>query len=86
VTGIRVDDIVRLFKKPKDVSEGVQKRWDEEHEAQLRAREVIQRRYEALGGMRFEEAMTLFLFVLLVSAWIFRAPRFVTGWASLFQK
>ena len=33
---------------------------------------------------RFSEYSTLFWFLLLVALWIFRDPKFVTGWASFF--
>ena len=75
---------MRLFRKPKSVSESLQQRWDDEREAEVRARTVIQARYLALGRMRFEEAMTSFLFVILVATWVFRSPRFIRGWAELF--
>ncbi|CAG0918015.1 unnamed protein product [Notodromas monacha] len=85
---LRVEDVVRLFKKQQreTVSEDVRKRWDDEKASQSRARDVIQRRHEALGPIRFEEAITLFLFVVLVASWIFRAPRFVTGWSAWFER
>lgn len=37
-----------------------------------------------LARVRFHETSTLLLVLLLVSLWMFRAPNFLTGWATYF--
>ncbi|CAG0918016.1 unnamed protein product [Notodromas monacha] len=80
-----IADVMRLFRTPTNVPEDVRRRWEEEADAEVRARHVIRARYDSLGQIRFEEAMVLFLFIILVASWVFRSPQFVPGWAHWFQ-
>ncbi|XP_055937656.1 Na(+)/citrate cotransporter-like isoform X2 [Argiope bruennichi] len=46
--------------------------------------QVIDKKYEELGPMTFQEKGVSVLFFLLVMLWIFRNPHFITGWGSYF--
>ncbi|XP_054707608.1 Na(+)/citrate cotransporter-like [Uloborus diversus] len=45
-------------------------------------KDIISKRYADLGSLRSHEAQVLVLFVILVVLWIFRDPKFITGWAG----
>ncbi|XP_076434734.1 Na(+)/citrate cotransporter-like isoform X2 [Babylonia areolata] len=48
-------------------------------------RTTIQEEYRAMGPISFSEVETLVLFVFLALIWITRDPKFVPGWAVLFE-
>ncbi|XP_071037527.1 Na(+)/citrate cotransporter, partial [Parasteatoda tepidariorum] len=45
--------------------------------------DVISKKYKELGSIRFHEAEVIVLFLLLVLLWVFRDPKFVSGWQNL---
>lgn len=47
---------------------------------------MLRRKYQDLGPMNFNESTVVVLFVILVNLWLFRDPKFVPGWGSLFSK
>ncbi|GBM09114.1 Solute carrier family 13 member 5 [Araneus ventricosus] len=47
-------------------------------------KQIIEKKYEELGPMTFQEKGVAVLFFLLVMLWIFRDPHFITGWGSYF--
>jgi len=53
---------------------------------QERIRNLIKSKYNELGPASFNEKTILVLFTLLVLAWLFRDPKFIDGWDSLFPK
>ncbi|KAM5255445.1 solute carrier family 13 member 1 [Ctenodactylus gundi] len=46
---------------------------------------VIKQEYEKLGPMRYQEVVTLVLFIIMALLWFSREPGFVTGWSALFS-
>ncbi|CAI8047247.1 Solute carrier family 13 member 3 [Geodia barretti] len=50
-----------------------------------RAKRVIREQYRLLGRIKYAEVVVLGLFVLLALLWLFREPRFIPGWASVFR-
>ncbi|GAB1290594.1 Solute carrier family 13 member 1 [Apodemus speciosus] len=48
--------------------------------------EVIKQEYEKLGPMRYQEIVTLVIFVVMALLWFSRDPGFVTGWSVLFSE
>ncbi|XP_052028402.1 solute carrier family 13 member 1 [Apodemus sylvaticus] len=48
--------------------------------------EVIKQEYEKLGPMRYQEIVTLVIFVVMALLWFSRDPGFVTGWSALFSE
>ncbi|XP_059112516.1 solute carrier family 13 member 1 [Peromyscus eremicus] len=48
--------------------------------------EVIKQEYEKLGPIRYQEIVTLVIFILMALLWFSRDPGFVTGWSVLFSK
>ena len=53
---------------------------------QVKIKNLVQKKYDELGPMTFHEKTIAALFVLLVSLWMFRDPKFIAGWGSLFSK
>lgn len=51
-------------------------------ESKENIKEIITKKYTDLGSMTFHEGGVLILFLILVCLWIFRDPKFVTGWAT----
>lgn len=49
-------------------------------------RKVLKQQYKLLGPMSFAEKAVLGHFILLALMWLFREPKFITGWAIIFQK
>ena len=49
-------------------------------------RVMLRKKYQELGPMSYHESTVLVLFVILISLWMFRDPKFVPGWGSLFSK
>ncbi|XP_020822016.1 solute carrier family 13 member 1 isoform X2 [Phascolarctos cinereus] len=47
---------------------------------------VIKEEYHKLGPMRFQEIVTLILFIIMALLWFSRDPGFVPGWSSLFSQ
>ncbi|XP_043823510.1 solute carrier family 13 member 1 [Dromiciops gliroides] len=47
---------------------------------------VIKEEYRKLGPMRFQEIITLVLFIVMALLWFSRDPGFISGWASLFPQ
>lgn len=47
-------------------------------------KKLISQKYDELGPMSFHELSVLLLFIILVILWMFRAPEFIDGWASLY--
>ncbi|XP_060229759.1 solute carrier family 13 member 1 isoform X2 [Meriones unguiculatus] len=48
--------------------------------------EVIKQEYEKLGPMRYQEIVTLIIFIIMALLWFSRDPGFVTGWSVLFSQ
>ncbi|KFO28632.1 Solute carrier family 13 member 1 [Fukomys damarensis] len=48
--------------------------------------EVIMQEYQKLGPMRYQEIMTLVLFIIMALLWFSRDPGFVPGWSELFRQ
>ncbi|CAO2602658.1 Solute carrier family 13 member 1 [Lemmus lemmus] len=48
--------------------------------------EVIKQEYEKLGPIRYQEIVTLVIFVVMALLWFSRDPGFVTGWSVLFSE
>ncbi|XP_040584589.1 solute carrier family 13 member 1 [Mesocricetus auratus] len=48
--------------------------------------EVIKQEYEKLGPIRYQEIVTLVIFVIMALLWFSRDPGFVTGWSVLFSE
>nr|XP_015093088.1 solute carrier family 13 member 1 [Vicugna pacos] len=48
--------------------------------------EVIKQEYQKLGPIRYQEIVTLVLFVTMAVLWFTREPGFVTGWSALFSE
>ena len=66
---------------------GVCRRRDPVDPAQTAAaRRVLQRRYDALGPMTFQERAVVTLLCVLVALWFFREPEFMPGWNELFTE
>ncbi|CAL1267646.1 unnamed protein product [Larinioides sclopetarius] len=49
-------------------------------------KQIIDKKYEELGPMTFQEKGVAVLFFLLVMLWIFRDPHFIAGWGSYFPE
>ncbi|XP_068943211.1 solute carrier family 13 member 1 [Petaurus breviceps papuanus] len=47
---------------------------------------VIKDEYRKLGPMRFQEIITLVLFIIMALLWFSRDPGFLPGWSSLFSQ
>uniref|UniRef100_A0A0P6J6T0 Solute carrier family 13 member 1 n=1 Tax=Heterocephalus glaber TaxID=10181 RepID=A0A0P6J6T0_HETGA len=47
---------------------------------------VIMQEYQKLGPMRYQETMTLVLFIIMALLWFSRDPGFVPGWSELFRQ
>ncbi|KAF8768342.1 Solute carrier family 13 member 2 like protein [Argiope bruennichi] len=56
---------------------------DEENKKNIRR--VISVRYSELGAITFHEMAVLCCFIVLVFLWVFREPKFMSGWADLFS-
>lgn len=48
--------------------------------------EMIQREYQKLGPIRYQEIVTLVLFLVMALLWFSRDPGFVSGWSALFPE
>ncbi|KAB1276648.1 Solute carrier family 13 member 1 [Camelus dromedarius] len=48
--------------------------------------EVIKQEYQKLGPIRYQEIVTLVLFIIMAVLWFTREPGFVTGWSALFSE
>ncbi|XP_057641134.1 solute carrier family 13 member 1 [Chionomys nivalis] len=48
--------------------------------------EVIKQEYEKLGPIKYQEIVTLVIFVVMALLWFSRDPGFVTGWSALFSE
>ncbi|CAL8118537.1 unnamed protein product [Orchesella dallaii] len=55
---------------------------DEETQKQKVVEKVLAEKYKALGPMTFHEIAVFTLFILIVLLWLFREPRFMTGWSD----
>ncbi|KAM9650249.1 solute carrier family 13 member 1 isoform 4-T9 [Trichechus inunguis] len=47
---------------------------------------VIKQEYEKLGPLRYQEIVTLVLFIVMALLWFNRDPGFASGWAELFPE
>ena len=47
---------------------------------------MLRGRYDALGPMNFHETAVAILFFIVVMLWMFRDPRFIDGWGTLFPQ
>ncbi|XP_030641526.1 Na(+)/dicarboxylate cotransporter 3 isoform X3 [Chanos chanos] len=59
---------------------------DEREAAEAKAKAVIDENYKKLGPINFAEGSISFLFILFAVLLFTRDPKFVTGWAILFNK
>ncbi|KAF8766871.1 Solute carrier family 13 member 5 like protein [Argiope bruennichi] len=57
---------------------------DHNIESKERIHEIISKRYIRLGRLSSHEASVIVLFLILVFLWVFRDPKFIPGWASIF--
>ncbi|KAM6201600.1 solute carrier family 13 member 1 [Rhynchocyon petersi] len=48
--------------------------------------EVIKQEYKKLGPIRFQEIVTLILFIVMAVLWFSRDPGFASGWSTLFAE
>ncbi|XP_003921084.1 solute carrier family 13 member 1 isoform X1 [Saimiri boliviensis] len=48
--------------------------------------EVIKKEYQKLGPIRYQEIVTLVLFIAMTLLWFSRDPGFVSGWSALFSE
>ncbi|XP_047619486.1 solute carrier family 13 member 1 [Phacochoerus africanus] len=48
--------------------------------------EVIKQEYQKLGPIRYQEIVTLVLFIVMAVLWFSRDPGFVPGWSALFSQ
>uniref|UniRef100_G3SWP1 Solute carrier family 13 member 1 n=2 Tax=Loxodonta africana TaxID=9785 RepID=G3SWP1_LOXAF len=48
--------------------------------------EVIKQEYRKLGPIRYQEIVTLVLFIVMALLWFSRDPGFASGWAALFPE
>ncbi|XP_032132017.1 solute carrier family 13 member 1 isoform X2 [Sapajus apella] len=48
--------------------------------------EVIKKEYQKLGPIRYQEVVTLVLFIAMALLWFSRDPGFVSGWSALFSE
>ncbi|XP_061053978.1 solute carrier family 13 member 1 isoform X2 [Eubalaena glacialis] len=48
--------------------------------------EVIKQEYQKLGPIRYQEIVTLVLFIVMALLWFSRDPGFVSGWSVLFSE
>lgn len=55
-------------------------------ETSHKIRDMLLKKYQELGAITFHEITVLVLFVILISLWMFRDPKFMPGWGSLFSK
>merc|ERR1712142_312366 len=55
-------------------------------EEKAKIKTFLQEKYDDLGGLKFQEVMVAFYFILLVVVWFFEEPEFITGWADYFEK
>ncbi|XP_046861712.1 solute carrier family 13 member 5-like isoform X2 [Xenia sp. Carnegie-2017] len=51
-----------------------------------KARSIVRQQYEELGPVTFAEVAVLIHFVTLAILWLFRDPKFISGWSVLFKK
>ncbi|XP_008256484.1 solute carrier family 13 member 1 [Oryctolagus cuniculus] len=47
---------------------------------------VIKEEYQKLGPMRYQEIVTLVLFIIMALLWFTREPGFISGWSVLFSQ
>ncbi|GFY40082.1 hypothetical protein TNIN_126611 [Trichonephila inaurata madagascariensis] len=52
-------------------------------ESKEKIRGIISKRYDGLGSISSQEATVLLMFFILVFLWVFRAPKFIAGWADI---
>jgi di/tricarboxylate transporter len=55
---------------------------DDESESHNRVARILREKYNALGRMTFHETAVFFLFIAIVLLWLFREPKFISGWAE----
>uniref|UniRef100_A0A8C3VVP0 Solute carrier family 13 member 1 n=1 Tax=Catagonus wagneri TaxID=51154 RepID=A0A8C3VVP0_9CETA len=48
--------------------------------------EVIKQEYQKLGPIRYQEIVTLVLFIVMAMLWFSRDPGFISGWSALFSQ
>lgn len=58
----------------------------EEAVGDQRMKAVVLHKYRELGAMSWHETAVFVLFVVLINLWVWRDPKFVPGWGSLFSK
>uniref|UniRef100_A0A0N5AII9 CitMHS domain-containing protein n=1 Tax=Syphacia muris TaxID=451379 RepID=A0A0N5AII9_9BILA len=49
-----------------------------------RVHQMLLKRYQRLGPLKFDERLVLILFIALVLLWLFRDPKIIPGWGSFF--
>ncbi|ODM98494.1 Solute carrier family 13 member 3, partial [Orchesella cincta] len=59
---------------------------EEETQKQKVVAKVLEEKYKALGPMTFHEIAVFTLFILIVLLWLFREPRFMSGWSDYIAK
>lgn len=71
--------LISLLDSQKQIENGVRSQ-------SARVKNLIRTKYQELGPTSFNEKTILFLFPVLVMLWMFRDPKFIAGWGSLFSK
>jgi len=76
-----------LFRKSEDdcddKSEQQRQLLADEKASQRRISRMLHQKYCELGSITFHELAVFLLFLLVVFLWLFRAPKFITGWGDL---
>ncbi|XP_046437439.1 solute carrier family 13 member 2-like [Daphnia pulex] len=79
LTWVWLQFLLSGFKCQKQIENGVKSQ-------SARVKNLIRTKYQELGPTSFNEKTILFLFPVLVMLWMFRDPKFIAGWGSLFSK
>uniref|UniRef100_A0AC34RIF3 Solute carrier family 13 member 5 n=1 Tax=Panagrolaimus sp. JU765 TaxID=591449 RepID=A0AC34RIF3_9BILA len=46
---------------------------------------LLSKKYKMLGPLRYEEKSIILIFFVLILLWLFRSPKFMSGWEKLFR-
>ena len=61
-------------------------RRNKRHVSDPAVNQMIRSKYEQLPRMSFAEVQVLIAFLVLLALWIFRDPKVIAGFGSLFEK
>lgn len=51
-----------------------------------RIQALVLQKYEELGPLTFQEKAVCVFFAVLINMWLWRDPKFIRGWGSLFTR